>query len=128
MKNTGGIFGMLGGAMGLLQAYTYYFHGSILAPTLAACALCCICLGVAVLSTGGRIAGILMIMPATAGTILMILPAADDTILSVGMMALAILGAGLAISHGRYKSAIEDPDALRERLEEEVQQRYKSPN
>ena len=116
MKNVGGFLGMLGGLLGGADAVPYLAaYGSILGIAGSACAVSCFCLGVAALLTGGRVAGLLMILPAVAGTIL-----------TLGLMTPAILGAGLASYHGRYKSAVEDPEALSLRLESEVQERYGS--
>jgi hypothetical protein len=118
MKNVGGILGILGGLLGGADVIPYLAaHGSILGIAGSACAVSCFCLGIAVLLTGGRVAGLLMILPAIAGTIL-----------AFGLMTPAILGAGLASYHGRYSSTVEDPEAVSLRLEREVQQRYGSGN
>jgi hypothetical protein len=128
LKMIGGILGILGGLGGLAGAAltVLFLLGSdagmptavglgVAATALigGACAIACVGLGIAILMSGGRLAGVLMIVPALLGMIF-----------TYGGTLLAIPGAFLAAFFGETAPKEESYETRKSRLEKEVQQRY----
>jgi hypothetical protein len=123
LKMFGGILGILGGLGGVGVGVLFIAGSSVDADTAfvgfvagligGACGLACIGLGIAVLMTGGRLAGVLMILPALIGMIF-----------TFGGTLLAVPGAFLAALFGETAAKEESYENRRRRLEKEVQQRY----
>ena len=126
LKMIGGILGILGGLGGVGVAILFITLGSYdnsdtavglgfvaLGLIGGACGLACIGLGIAILMTGGRLAGVLMIVPALLGMIF-----------TYGGTLLALPGAFLAAVFGETAPKEESYETRKSRLEKEVQQRY----
>ena len=126
LKMFGGILGILGGLGGLGVAILFIAIGThdsaetavgigfVAAAVIGGlCAVSCIGLGIAVLMTGGRFAGVLMILPAMIGMIF-----------TYGGTLFALIGAFLAAIFGDTAPKEESYETRKSRLEKEVQQRY----
>jgi hypothetical protein len=126
LKMIGGILGILGGLGGLGVAILFIVLGAhdggetavglgMVAAGLigGACGLACLGLSIAIFMTGGRMAGVLMIVPALIGMIF-----------TYGGTLLAIPGALLAAFFGDTAPKEESYENRKSRLEKEVQQRY----
>lgn len=127
LKMIGGILGILGGLGGLVGAAVTILVvlgadvsdgatigvGLVLALVGLVCAIACLGLGIAVLMSGGRLAGVLMILPALIGLVF-----------TYGGTLLAIPGAFLAAFFGETAPKEESYETRKSRLEKEVQQRY----
>lgn len=127
LKMFGGILGILGGLGGLVIAllallaigYGDSMEAEVGLGFLAvgiiagSCSAACLGLGIAILASRGRIAGVLMLLPALAGAPF-----------TVGVLLLAVVGAILAAIFGETKPREESYDTRQSRLEKEVQQRY----
>jgi hypothetical protein len=125
LKMFGGILGILGGLGGIGAAFLFLVVGAAGGDTVAGvgyavagiiggvCSIACLGLGIAVLATGGRFAGVLMLPPALIGTVF-----------TFGILLLAVVGAILAAVFGETKPREESYDTRQSRLEKEVQRRY----
>lgn len=124
LKLCSGILGLLGALLGLSSAFLSIEKGlhteselgvGFLAVGIivAACAVICLGLSIGIFATGGRVAGVLMILPALAGSIF-----------TYGLMSFALKGAILASIWGETKQREENYETRQSRLEKEVQQRY----
>jgi hypothetical protein len=102
---------MLGSADGgeTITGVSYFISGVI----GGICSLACIALSIAVLSTGGRLPGALMILPAMIGSPF-----------TYGFLSFAFFAGIVAAFFGETKAPEESYDTRQSRLQKEVQQRY----